>query len=583
MKYYYIIGLLSIVLFSCKTLQNTPSKSIKSDTVLTTTSLNSVEKRKFDYFFYESQRLKMQGQIDKAKMYLIECIKIDSLSSTCYYELSNIEIGYKNYKGAQDLLKNAVRLAPNNKWYKMLLGDLYQQNKDIPNSIVMYKSLTEQFQENEEYLYVLAQLYAQNQEYQNAIDTYDCLEGKIGITEIITLEKEKLYLQLGKESLAYKEVQNLIKDNPYEPKYYGYLGDVYFYNKEYDKAKDSYNKIFTLDPGNGLGYFSLGNIAINEKDTVLFLTNYTKALQDKNLDVEIKIQRLLPFLVGQDFNNYKDTASVEALFIELTKTHNEDAKAFVFYGNYLQNRSRIKEAISYYKIGLKLDNTNASVWQDLFLLEINNGDFTLLYNDTKEALISFPEEPLFFLFHGMACMQKELNEEAYNSFIKGLEFVGDNKQMTVQFYANLGDVLYNLKRSDESFTYYDKALKIDENNVVVLNNYSYYLSLENKNLDKAESMIAKCIELEPSNSTYLDTYAWVLFKRGRYFEAKYIIERAIDNGGNSSDVIVEHYGDILFKNGDVEGAVAQWNISKKMGNKSSILMKKIDQKNYVEE
>ena len=137
----------------------------------------------------------------------------------------------------------------------MLLGDLYQQNKDIPNSIVMYKSLAEQFSDNEEYLYVLAQLYAQNQEFQNSIDTYDLLEDKIGINEVITLEKEKLYLQLGKESLAYKEVQNLIKDNPYEPKYYGFLGDVYFYNKEFDKAKQAYSKIFALDPGNGLGYF----------------------------------------------------------------------------------------------------------------------------------------------------------------------------------------------------------------------------------------------------------------------------------------------------------------------------------------
>ena len=127
------------------------------------------------------------------------------------------------------------------------------------------------------------------------------------------------------------------------------------------------------------------------------------------------------------------------------------------------------------------------------------------------------------------------------------------------------------------------ALQIDENNVVVLNNFSYYLSLDNSDLERAEKMISKCIELEPGNATYLDTYAWVLFKRGRYFEAKYIIERAIDNGGTESNVIVEHYGDILYKNGNVSEALIQWKKSLDMGNQSEVLLKKIEKNIYVED
>ncbi len=582
MKYSFVIIISLLLLFSCKSIKNN-SQFIDSQNSLKTSNLNSSEKRKFDYFFYEAQRLKMQGQLEKSKMYLIECLKIDSLSSTCYYELSNIEIRYKNYEGAQDLLKNAVRLSPKNKWYKMLLGDLYQQNKDIPNSIKTYESLVKQFPSNDEYLYVLAQLYSQNRQFQNSIDTYNLLEKNIGINEVISLEKEKLYLQIGKESLAYKEIQELIKDNPYEARYYGFLGDVYFYTKDYDKAINSYKQIFNLDPDNGLGYFSLGNVAINQNDTISFLNYYKKGLLDKELDIEVKIQRLLPFVVGEDFKNYKDTVAIEDLFNTLISTNKENSKGYIFYANYLQNRKKNQQAISYYKKSLNIDNTNSSVWQDLFLLEISINEVELLYTDTKDAIIIFPEEPLFYLFHGMACMQKELYDQSYKTLITGIEYVTNNKQLESQFYSYTGDVLYNLKKYDESFNYYEKALKIDENNVVVLNNYSYYLSLLNKNLDKAETMISKCIELEPSNSTYLDTYAWVLFKRGRYFEAKYIIERAIDNGGNSSDVIVEHYGDILFKNGDAVGALKQWNLSLELGNKSEILKKKIEEERYVEE
>ncbi len=582
MRYLFLFGLLFILLYGCKTIKNTPVKSNDLMSVKSS-NLSSSDKRKFDYFFFEAERLKMQGQLDKAKMYLVECLKIDSLSSTCYYELSNIEIAYKNYEGAQDLLSNAVRLAPGNKWYKMLLGDLYQQNKDVINSIKIYESLVEQFPTNEEYLYVLAQLYTQNKQYQESIDTYNLLQKNIGLNEIISLEKEKLYLHLGKTTSAYKEIQELIKDNPYEPKYYGFLGDVYFYNKEFDKAIAAYKQIFTLDSDNGLGYFSLGNIFINQKDTVAFLNYYNSGLQDKELDIEVKIQRLLPFVVSDDFNNYEDTSSIENLFNTLILTHADNSKGYIFYANYLQNHKRFDEAITNYKLGLKYDNNNSSVWQDLFLLEINTNNFELLYKDTEEALIVLPEEPLFYLFHSIACMQKQQNESAYHSLIKGFDFIGSNLQLKSQYYAYLGDVLYNLNRYDESFLNYENALKLNENNVVVLNNYSYYLSLLNKDLDKAETMISKCVELEPLNYTYLDTYAWVLFKRERYFEAKYIIERAIENGGDSSDVIVEHYGDILFKNGDVNGALIQWNKAINLGSKSQLLMKKIEEERYVEE
>ncbi len=582
MKYIFLIGLSFILLYSCKSLQNNSVQSIENNTVIKST-LNSADKRKFDYFFFEAERLKMQGQLDKAKMYLVECLKIDSLSSTTYYELSNIEIAFKNYKGAQDLLNQAVRLAPDNKWYKMLLGDLYQQNKDISGSIKIYESLVNQFPDNEEYLYVLAQLYSQNNQFQEAIDTYNLLEKNIGLNEVISLAKEKLYLQLGKSSGAYKEIQELIKDNPYEPRYYGFLGDVYFYTKDYDKAISSYKQIFSLDPDNGLGYFSLGNVAINQHDTVSFLNYYSKGLEDKELDIEVKIQRLLPFIVSEDFKNYKDTSSIENLFHKIIANHPDNSKGYIFYANYLQNNHRFQEAILNYKSGLLYDNTNSSVWQDLFLLEININNFDLLYNDTKEALTVLPEESLFYLFHGISCMQKELNENAYNSLIMGFKYVGNNMQLKSQYYAYLGDVLYALNRYEESFTNYENALKINENNVVVLNNYSYYLSLLNQNLDKAETMISKCVELEPLNSTYLDTYAWVLFKRERYFEAKYIIERAIDNGGDTSDVIVEHYGDILFKNGDLKGALIQWNKAISMGSESHLLKKKIEEERYVEE
>jgi tetratricopeptide (TPR) repeat protein len=179
-------------------------------------------------------------------------------------------------------------------------------------------------------------------------------------------------------------------------------------------------------------------------------------------------------------------------------------------------------------------------------------------------------------------MQKEKYDESLKLLEEGVKYSGKNDKLKSQFFATIGDAYHSLGDSNTAFKYYDEALQIDELNLVVLNNYSYYLSLEKKDLKKAESMISRCVELEPGNSTYLDTYAWVMFQMERYFEAKYLIERALDNGGKVSDVILEHYGDILFKNGDTEKAMIQWNKALKLGEGSGKLEKKIEKGEYIE-
>ena len=77
-------------------------------------------------------------------------------------------------------------------------------------------------------------------------------------------------------------------------------------------------------------------------------------------------------------------------------------------------------------------------------------------------------------------------------------------------------------------------------------------------MDKAEKMISTALSADPNNSTFLDTYAWVLFKSKNYSLAKFYMRSAIENVKNPSGVLYEHYGDILFMNGEKEEAVKMW-------------------------
>jgi len=116
-----------------------------------------------------------------------------------------------------------------------------------------------------------------------------------------------------------------------------------------------------------------------------------------------------------------------------------------------------------------------------------------------------------------------------------------------------------------------------------LNNYSYFLALSKRDLDKAERMSAQCIRVEPNNPTYLDTYAWIFFMKGNYILAKIYIQSAIDKDTTNSAVLVDHYGDILYMTGDKEGALKQWQRAKEMGKESEILDRKIADGTYYED
>jgi len=152
----------------------------------------------------------------------------------------------------------------------------------------------------------------------------------------------------------------------------------------------------------------------------------------------------------------------------------------------------------------------------------------------------------------------------------------------VDFYVLLGDTynaIGNFVKSDEN---YDLALAANPNNAYVLNNFAYYLSLRKEKLDQAEKMAQMAVELEPEQYNYQDTYGWVLFQAEKYEEAAKWLKLAVNNGGDINGEIIEHYGDALFKTGDVDEALKQWKRAKQVGAASELIDEKINNGSYIE-
>jgi Tfp pilus assembly protein PilF len=192
-------------------------------------------------------------------------------------------------------------------------------------------------------------------------------------------------------------------------------------------------------------------------------------------------------------------------------------------------------------------------------------------------------QPLPYLFNGFANYQKKNYETARKSLETGSNLVVDNNLMLAQFYSTLGDICNQLKDHKKSDEYYDKALKIKPDDAYVLNNYSYYLSLRNKDLEKARDMARRANELQPDNASFQDTYGWVLYMLGNYTEAEVWIKKALDHPENDSAVLLEHYGDALYKLGRKDEALEYWQKAKQVGGEASeFLDKKISEKKLYE-
>jgi tetratricopeptide (TPR) repeat protein len=205
----------------------------------------------------------------------------------------------------------------------------------------------------------------------------------------------------------------------------------------------------------------------------------------------------------------------------------------------------------------------------------------------KDARQYNPDEMAFYYYQGVAYYKRDSLDQALSAFQNGIGVITEesNPDIVSDFYAVMGDILHQKGLAEEAFAAYDSCLQWKDDNIGCLNNYAYYLSERGEQLDKAEVMSYKTVKAEPKNSTYLDTYAWILFMQERYSEAKIYIEQALQNLDDSlnNEVIIEHAGDIYALNEDIDRALDLWRDAQTKKPEDQLLLRKIKQKKYLRE
>lgn len=479
-----------------------------------------------------------------------------------------------------EMIKKAVELDTVNKWYKIRLADFYRQNNDYKAFVEIYEKLTDDDPNNVDYFEVYIDALLNIGDFDKVIEKFDDFEDNFGVNEYLSLQKIEIYRLLGKNDEMVAEMEKLSKAYPYETRYLSMLAELYIKNKREDDAFQIYLKIKELNPEDPYINIALLEYYQQQGELDKAFDEFILSIKNKNLDYNTKVQ-IYEYWFGLKENNESAISQAEEAGNAFIELYPDKEIGYYVIGTVYFNTEIYDKAQTYYLDAIQRDSSSFISWYQLVFTDMELNDSDALYQHTNAALRFYPEQPIFYLFNGVALIDMKKYEEAIGILKKGV-FMSADKDLTVSFDTYIADVYHLLGDKDNMYLHYDKALRNDPENVYVLNNYAYFLSEEGKRLDEALKMSAKTIEHEPKNVTYIDTYAWVLYKLERYKEAKRWMDKLFSYDKNPQGVNYEHYGDILYKLGDVKKALQNWRKAKKLGGTSEFIDQKIKEEKLYE-
>lgn len=574
-KEYLIVFVLFLSIFSsCGTVKNT-----KVTPVITEDTLTDEQAFEFKYQFFEANKNYLSGNYDLALKYFNSCIEIYPGSAVTNYKLASIYLAKNDFLTAQTYAEQAVILNPNNVWYLYLAGSLYTQNNEFTKAKQTFEKLIVLNETELDFYLNLADVYLKENDVTGALKVYNNIESKFGISEIISLQKHKLYLASNKSKEAFLELNKLSNANPSNIEYRRLIADFYIKTKEVDKAISTYQQILSDFNNDGYSLIGLAECYRLKNDLLKSFEHLKMAFNAEDVPSDLKFNMLINLIQNSGNNKQVQDAAFELTEILYNK-YGDDADIATIYANFLLQDNKLKEARD---ILIKVINTRKdkyAVWEQLILLDNEFSNWNDMFTHTNEALKYFPNQSFLYFFNGFSAFQIQNYHDAVKSLSFGFKLITVDDPLYSDFQTFLGEAYFNQGNKEEAYKIFNKIIEEQPDNLMVLNNYAYYLSEDDKDLSKAEKMSKITITKEPKNATYLDTYAWILFKLKNYEEALIYIEKAVNNDDNISDVVLEHYGDILFHNERLEDALKQWENAKVKGEGSGLLDKKIENKTY---
>ncbi len=501
-------------------------------------------------YYFTAIKQKSLENFEESIKYFEKCIRLDKEQASPYYEIAKIYLLNKELQESYNYSKQAYQTDKSNKWYAQFYADILFKTKNYYESARIYKSLIKQHKEKEDYYLDLAKVYLYDKNLRLSIKTYNDLEKLKGVNHYTSTQKHKLYLELKDFNKAASELENLLIEFPYDTEIYEILSDCYILSGDFDKALETLIKLSELKPNSPSIHLSLSDFYLQKGNYEKYREELLLAFSSEKLDLQLKIKKIVPLLTPVYENKLENFDFVFELSKIIVEIHPFDAMSNYIYADLLRIDQKTELSVSYYKKVVEINKNEIGAWEEMLFLELRLNRLDSLNTDSEQAIEIFPTNPIFYYLNGLSFYYKKNYEKTIEPIKTGVNFVVSNPNLSSEMYSILGNSYNELKDFENSDISYERALEYIPDNVQVLNNYAYYLSLREENLERAEEMSKKTIEMFPEEANYLDTYAWILYKMKKYEQAKSWMQKAIDI--SESETFYSHMAEILIELGEKE-------------------------------
>ena len=555
--------------------------------VITASAYDEITEKHYRYLYIEGVRQKDADNFVEAFELFRRCHELCPDKAETNYELSIFYLALGQDSLGIDYLRSAVDAEPQNTEFAERLARTYLYRNCIDEAVEQYERLSKMLPDRSDYLDMLTRIYQQQRDYPRLLETLNRLETHEGQSEEITLAKMQVHSLMGNTDGSYKELKNLVDSHPNDMNLQVMMGNWLLQNNRKDEALQIFQRVMREEPTNARGQMSLmdyyradGNTS--KADSLLYMM-----LVNPDTEPQTRVTMLRDWVQDSERKG-GDSLRIVELFNRVLSLPQTTTEVAEMKAAYLELKGAPSDSIRAC-LEQVLDIAPENIGARLQLIQLLWGDSIddNVIRECKKATEYIPDNAVLYYYLGLAQYLNEHYDDALSSLRRGVGCIKKETPANVSsdLYGMLGDLLQKLHRSEEAYVAYDSCLVYDPDKVMILNNYAYFLSCEQRDLKKAEKMSYRAITAEANNATYLDTYAWILYQQGRYDEARIYIDRALENDtvdAQPNGEVLEHAGDIYYRLGLTEEALSMWQKALPLDvEDKALLQKKIKRKKII--
>ncbi|NLV19542.1 MAG: tetratricopeptide repeat protein [Bacteroidetes bacterium] len=544
-------------------------------------SLNTAGKLKqydsatHDYYFVEAVKQKLMGNSGEAIKRLEQCIKINPESDAAYFQMAQIYFGFRERDNAMIYARKAYELAPENYWYIMMLAGVYYNENKLDTAIYYYEQAVKLRPDREDLLLSLGNMYSENGKYDMAGDIFNSLDQKYGINEESTLSNIRNLMLSGKNSEALEITKSLIVEFPEELMYRSIMAEIYRTIGQSDKAMEVYSEMIEENPDNPEIQLSLCDFLLKERKYEELFEVVNSVILNNAIRREDKISLIGTLIETNEIVEGYQEEILDAISIIEEEYRNDDL-IVLLRPELFSKRNNYKDAIIILEKITEENPDNYYASEKLLITYLENREYKKLQERGKEIAKRFNRSFIAKMLYASGATENKDYETALEELGKAEILAGNQEELLMQVISLKADVYYRQKNYSKAFETFEDALKIDNKDMTVLNNYAYYLAEQDMNLKVAERMAEQVIKNEGANSTFMDTYAWVLYKRGKIKQARKVMESIIAGDETPDAEWYEHLGFIYKAGKDCKKAINTWNIAIQLDKTKTHLIEEIE-------